>query len=90
MSTQKLYGIYYHGLKVSRIVSPSSLHTENEEQLFSKINQISLRTSPRSLESIRDNSIIRIQAEQKFIAKECSRTSTNTSKISQIFREFTW
>ncbi|XP_057308110.1 uncharacterized protein LOC130645997 [Hydractinia symbiolongicarpus] len=88
MSTQKLYGIYYHGLtthlaEVSRIISPSSLHTENEEQLFSKINQISLRTSARSLESIRDNSIIRIQAEQKFIAKECSRKSTNTSKISK-------
>lgn len=92
ITKEKLYGIYFHSLtahlhEVSRIVAPSSLHSENEEQLFSKINQISLGTSSRTLESIRDNSIIRIQEEQKFNMKNArSKTSSSTSKISMFYK----
>ena len=87
ITREKLYGIYYHSLtthlpEVSRIIAPSSLHTENEEMIFSKINQISLSTSSRSLESIRDNSILRIQAEQKFKGFQRSKSSSS-SKISK-------
>ncbi|XP_057310151.1 uncharacterized protein LOC130648136 [Hydractinia symbiolongicarpus] len=92
ITKEKLYAIYFHSLtahlpEVSRIVAPSSLHSENEEQLFSKINQISLGTSSRTLESIRDNSIVRIQEEQKFNMKNARRkTSSSTSKISMFYK----
>ena len=50
---------------MARIVAPSSLHTEDEERFFSVINNISQNTSSRTKESVRDNSIIRIQIEEK-------------------------
>ena len=91
ITKEKLYGTYYHSLtvhlpEVARIISPSSIHTENEEQLFSQIKQISLTTSSRKLDSIRDNSIIRIQAEQIFRSNQNptgKNKSTCQSKISR-------
>lgn len=71
MSTRKLFGIYFHSItthlpEVARIIAPSSLHTENEERLFSDLNSISMSTSSRSKESIRDNAFLRIQMEAKW------------------------
>ena len=90
ITSEKLYGIYFHAItshlpQVARIISPSSLHTENEERLFSAINQISLSTSSRKSDSIRDNSIIRLQAEQK-LQQESNITSTSQSMISKFSR----
>lgn len=75
ISVQKLYGIYYHSLtvhlpEIARIVSPSSFHTENEEQVFSQIKQISLATSSRAPDSMRDNCILRMQVEKQLKASE--------------------
>ena len=88
ITKEKLYGIYFHSLinhlpQTSRLVSPSSLHTENEERLFSVLNSISATASSRNLESVRDNSIIRIQAEKKFQEKNGSTTPSSYSKISK-------
>lgn len=87
ITQQKLYGIYFHSLtshlpQMSRIIAPSSLHTEDEERLFSSVNGISRSTSSRAKESIRDNSIIRLQAEKKMNAHNC--TKSLQSKISQL------
>ena len=84
---KKLYGIYFHSIithfpEMARIISPNSLHTENEERLFSALNDVSTSTSNRMKESIRDNGIIRLQAEQKFQEENCSRKQLNYSKIS--------
>ena len=90
ISKQKLFGIYFHSLtthlpEVARIISPSSMHAENEERIFSDLNSINLATSSRKNESVRDNSIIRIQMEMQL--KESvgnGSTSKMKSAISSI------
>jgi len=71
ISKAKLFGIYFHSLtahlpEVSRIIAPSSLHSENEERLFSDLNGIARTTSSRTQESVRDTCIIRLQFEMKW------------------------
>lgn len=90
VTNRKLYGIYFHSLtthlpEMARIISPSSLHTENEEQLFSQIKNVSLSTSSRTLSSIRDNSILRIQIEKRFMEDNAPATSkaSKTSMVSK-------
>ena len=61
---QKMYGIYFHANInhlpiVARIISPSSLDTESEERIFGALRGITLATSSRSSDSIRDTGIIR-------------------------------
>ena len=85
----KLYGQYFHSItthlpEVACIISPSSLYTEQEERIFSALNGISASTSSRKLESLRNNNIIRIQAEQKFQEKNYGEKVTMSSKISKI------
>ena len=85
----KLYGQYFHSItthlpEVARIISPSSLHTEQEERIFSALNGISASTSSRKLESLRDNNIIRIQAEQKFQEQNYGEKVTLSSMSSKI------
>ena len=85
----KLYGIYFHAItvhlpEVARIISPSSLDTENEERIFSILNSIGLTTSTRHAESIRDNGIIRLQAEKEFMEQNMGETTSSiNSKISK-------
>ena len=60
----KIYGIYFHAIKthlpeVSRVVSPSSLHTESEERIFGAIRGIARSTSQRGAHSVRDVGIVR-------------------------------
>ena len=90
--SQKLFGIYFHALishlpQQARIIAPSSLHTEDEERLFSSINQISLSTSSRSAASIRDNSIIRLQTEKNLNGKVIDHTTSKISKFSHDLRK---
>ena len=71
ISKQKLFGIYFHSItchlpEVSRIIAPSSLHSENEERMFSDITSISRTTSSRTDENVRDNAILRLQMEIEF------------------------
>lgn len=88
LSKEKLFGIYFHSLichlpHVARIISPNSVHTEDEERLFSVIKNISMRTSNRSLQSIRDNSIIRLQAEQSLQTEDLLSSHQYESQISK-------
>lgn len=90
ISKQKLFGIYFHSLtchlpEVARIIAPSSLHSENEERMFSDITAISRTTSSRTDENIRDNAILRLQMEMEF--KKNQKYHTEASKISQMARE---
>ena len=84
-----LYGIYFHAIvthlpEMARIIAPSSLHSENEERTFSSLNSISLSTSSRTCDSIRDNGIIRMQAEKKFKEEnQMVKISCIDSKISK-------
>ena len=85
ISCEKLFGIYFHSLtshlpELARIISPSSLHSENEERIFSDLNSINLATSSRKQENIRDNSIIRIQMEMKL--KELQQIDSISKKKS--------
>ena len=87
ITKQKLFGIYFHSLtshlpEVSRIVSPSSLHSENEERIFSDITAISRMTSSRTPESVRDNAILRLQMEMEF--KKHEKYNSELSKVSKM------
>ena len=89
VSNEKLYGIYSHSIfahfpSVNRIIPLSSVHCESEERLFSQAKNISLNTSDRKLNHVRDNSIVRLQAEAQ--VKEATSQVVNTdwqSKISK-------
>ena len=75
LTYRKLYGIYYHSITchagfTSRLISLSSVDTEEEERQFSTINAISKATSNGHPEHIIPNCIIRAQAEQKFRCKK--------------------
>ena len=88
----KFYGLYYHSITthfadIQRFVPLSSLHAEEEERTFSSINGISLTTSDRKVEHIRDNSIIRLQAEKNRAERE-GQKSTWKSDISRLDKEF--
>ena len=87
ITKQKLYGIYFHALTAhlpqqSRIVAPSCLHTEDEERLFSSINQIGVATSSRRPGSIRDNNVIRLQAEQNLKVSQIDNVETKIEQFS--------
>ena len=87
ITKEKLFGVYFHSLtchlpEISRIIAPSSLHCENEERMFSDITAISRSTSSRTSDSIRDNAILRLQAEMEF--KRNDKYKTETSKISSL------
>ena len=62
--------IIAHFADTERIIAPSSLHMEEEERTFSSVNSISLATSSRTMEHVRDNSIIRMQAEKNLARKK--------------------
>ena len=87
ITKEKLFGVYFHSLtchlpEISRIIAPSSLHCENEERMFSDITAISRSTSSRTCHSIRDNAILRLQAEMEF--KRNDKYKSETSKISSL------
>ena len=90
ITKQKLFGIYFHSItchlpEVSRIIAPSSLHSENEERMFSDITSISRATSSRKSEQVRDNAILRLQQEMAF--KRHNKYKAEVSKISQLANE---
>lgn len=71
LTRRKLYGIYYHSITchapfTSRLISLSSVDTEEEEREFSTINAISKTTSNGHPEHIIPNCIVYTQAERKF------------------------
>ena len=87
LTYRKLFGIYYHSITchaplTSRIISLSSVDTEEEEREFSTINSISKSTSNGHPEHIIPNSIIRVQAERSFRSKKSALTDQQ-SKIGQ-------
>ena len=87
LTYRKLFGIYYHSITchaplTSRIISLSSVDTEEEEREFSTINSISKSTSNGHPEHIIPNSIIRVQAEKSFRSKKSALTNQQ-SKIGQ-------
>ena len=60
----KVYGSYFHAITVhlpehSKIIAPSSLHTESEERIFNALLGIGKDTSQRTQQSVRDTGIIR-------------------------------
>ena len=90
ITRKKLFGIYFHSItchlpEVSRIIAPSSLHSENEERMFSDITSISRTTSSRTDESVRDNAILRLQMEMEFQKNKNYRAEA--SKISKLSKE---
>ena len=91
MSNTKFYGLYYHSIvshfaDIHRIIALSSLHAEEEERTFSSVNSISTATSSRALEHVRDNSIIRMQAEKNLAMKEGKKYKSN-SNVSKYGKE---
>ena len=71
LTHRKLYGIYYHSITchapfTARLISLSSVDTEEEEREFSTINSISKTTSNGHSEHIIPNCIVRAQAERNF------------------------
>ena len=75
LTYRKMFGIYYHSITchaplTSRLISLSSVDTEEEEREFSTINSISKSTSNGHPEHIIPNSIIRVQAERSFGSKK--------------------
>ena len=87
LTYRKLYCIYYHSITchagfTSRLISLSSVDTEEEERQFSTINAISKATSNGHPEHIIPNCIIRAQAEQKFRCKK-SCFADQQSKIGK-------
>ena len=87
LTYRKLFGIYYHSITchaplTSRIISLSSVDTEEEGREFSTINSISKSTSNGHPEHIIPNSIIRVQAERSFRSKKSALTDQQ-SKIGQ-------
>ena len=60
------------------------MQTENEERLFNSLKEISLATSSRTRAHVRDNSILRLQAEMNFKQQEgIDSTKSINSKISK-------
>ena len=61
---RKIYGTYYHAIVThlpehSRIIAPSSLHTESEERIFNSLRGIGRDTTDRLQTSVRDVGIVR-------------------------------
>ena len=88
LTLRKLYGTYWHSLTVhtpviSRIVSPRSVNTEQEDRQFADINAISKTTSSGHPSHIIPNSIIRLQAEKQFKHHREDTIITQQSKISK-------
>ena len=77
LTRRKPYGIYYHSITchapfTSRLISLSSVDTEEEEREFSTINAISKTTSNGHPAHIIPNCIVRAQAERKFKSTKSS------------------
>ena len=77
LTRRKLYGIYYHSITchapfTSRLISLSSVDTEEEEREFSTINAISKTTSNGHPEHIIPNCIVHAQAERNFKSTKSS------------------
>lgn len=88
LTNRVMFGIYFHSLTshlpfMTRLFTPSSLHTEEEERLFSALNSISSSTSSRAKDSVRDNAIIRLQIEQKLKCQQNGKMNMD-SKISKL------
>ena len=84
VSNCKFYGLYFHSITAHfadtyRTTPLSSLHTEEEERTFNAITSISSSTSSRTMEHVRDNCIIRLQAEQNLAMKEVKKQSSKSS-----------
>ena len=90
LTYRKLYGIYYHSITCHapltlRLISLSSVDTEEEEREFSTINSISKATSNGHPEHIIPNCIVRAQAERKFKSQK-SCFVDQQSKIGKFAR----
>ena len=87
LTYRKLFGIYYHSITchvplISRLISLSSVDTEEEQREFNTINIISKSTPNGHPEHIIPNSIIRVQAERSFRSKK-SALVDQQSKIGK-------
>ena len=68
LTMRNFYGIYFHSIVtesplITRIISPRSICTEEQEREFSTIKEITKRTSNGHANHIIPNSLLRIQAE---------------------------
>ena len=92
LTSRKMYGRYWHSLTthapiLHRIISLTSVHTEEEERTFSTINSIAKGTTSRRPGEIITPTLVRIQAESKQKEKmqnAGSSWSQQNSKISQL------
>ena len=88
LTQRKFYGQYFHSISTetalnSRVVSPKSTNTEDEERHFSRVSSICSATSSRAPDHIIINSIIRMQAEMK-IGNGERENSSYAKKESEI------
>lgn len=89
LTKRKFYGKYYHSLTshapiVQRIISLSSIHTEEEERTFSTVKSIAEGTTSRRHEEIITPTLVRLQAESNFKEKEDSSFKKQDSFISKL------
>ena len=98
LTRRKFYGRYFHSLTVHapivyRVISLSSIHTEEEERTFSTVNSIANNTCSRRHDEIITPTLIRLQAEKKKKAFEAgssyqssfSRQNSDISKLADTF-----
>lgn len=95
LTARKFYGKYFHSLSchtpaLARIVSLSTINTEDEERTFNALTNISRQTSSRRPGEIVGNSIIRYQAECKLNDKGATvrRQQSRVSEASRSLPEF--
>jgi len=87
LTRRKLYGIYYHSITyhapfTSRLISLSSVDTEEEEREFSTINAISKTSFNGYPERVIPSCIVRAQAERNFISTKSSFLEQQSVKIA--------
>ena len=87
LTRRKFFGRYWHSLTthapiVYRMISLSSIHTEEEERTFNQIQSIASRTSSRRHDEIIVPTLVRIQAEQR--EREASHQSSFGKQNSKV------
>ena len=88
LTVRKFYGKYFHSISchtpaLARIISLSSLNSEDEERTFNAISNICRQTSSRRPDEIVENSIVRYQAEANF-RNNGATLKSQQSEISKI------
>lgn len=98
LTSRKMYGRYWHSLTthariVYRIISLSSVHTEEEERTFSSIYNIATGTTSGRPGEIITPTLVRNQAETKQREKDqggsaWSQQNSSVSQLSSILPKF--